>query len=241
MIKIAIIDDNIDDIKSLKNCLLDFINEKKDLSLKFDVIEFTDPKAFLSSEIKNYNLIFLDIEMPSINGLDLAKKIREKNDSVALVFITNMAQYALNGYEVNAIDFMVKPLNYFDFSLKFKKIIKYIERNYDYSLTIKNGENDLIRFNTNEIIYVEIFSHYLLFHLKDNVIKVRGTMNDIEEKLSAFSFVRIAKSFLINLKYIKNIKGEKVILSDDTELSISRLRKTEFMNKFYKYIGGGLN
>ena len=147
MIKIAIIDDNIDDIKSLKNCLLDFINEKKDLSLKFDVIEFTDPKAFLSSEIKNYNLIFLDIEMPSINGLDLAKKIREKNDSVALVFITNMAQYALNGYEVNAIDFMVKPLNYFDFSLKFKKIIKYIERNYDYSLTIKNGENDLIRFN----------------------------------------------------------------------------------------------
>lgn len=241
MINIALIDDNYSDLDTLKEYINKFLKENQnELEVETNILTFNDPLLFLNDNKYNFDLIFLDIEMPNINGISLAKKIREKDQNVGLVFITNMAQYAINGYEVSAIDYILKPLNYYDFALKFNKIIKYINRNIASYIFLKNGENNIVKVNVNEIIFVEIFSHYLIYHLENKDIKVRGTISDAETKLANSYFSRISKSFLVNLKHVINVKLDKVMLTGNVELIISRLRKKEFLDAFYNYLGGGL-
>ena len=225
MINIALIDDNLNDLDS---------------HIEVNITTYNDSTLFLNENNFKYDLIFLDIEMPKINGISLAKRIREKDSNVGLVFITNMAQYAINGYEVSAIDYILKPLDYYDFALKFNKIINFVKRNISNYIYLKSVENNLIKVDVNEIIYVEIFSHYLIYHLENREIKVRGTISEAENNLSNYYFSRISKSFLINLKHVINIKLDNVLLTGNIELIISRLRKKDFLEAFYKYLGGGL-
>ena len=241
MINIALIDDNLNDLNTLKSFIDKYTeSDELDSHIEVNITTYNDPTLFLNENNFKYDLIFLDIEMPKINGISLAKRIREKDSNVGLVFITNMAQYAINGYEVSAIDYILKPLDYYDFALKFNKIINFVKRNISNYIYLKSVENNLIKVDVNEIIYVEIFSHYLLYHLENREIKVRGTISEAENNLSNYYFSRISKSFLINLKHVINIKLDNVLLTGNIELIISRLRKKDFLEAFYKYLGGGL-
>ncbi len=241
MINIALIDDNLNDLNTLKSFIDKYTeSDELDSHIEVNITTYNDPTLFLNENNFKYDLIFLDIEMPKINGISLAKRIREKDSNVGLVFITNMAQYAINGYEVSAIDYILKPLDYYDFALKFNKIINFVKRNISNYIYLKSVENNLIKVDVNEIIYVEIFSHYLIYHLENREIKVRGTISEAENNLSNYYFSRISKSFLINLKHVINIKLDNVLLTGNIELIISRLRKKDFLEAFYKYLGGGL-
>lgn len=241
MINIALIDDNLNDLNTLKSFIDKYTeSDELDSHIEVNITTYNDPTLFLNENNFKYDLIFLDIEMPKINGISLAKRIREKDSNVGLVFITNMAQYAINGYEVSAIDYILKPLDYYDFALKFNKIINFVKRNISNYIYLKSVENNLIKVDVNEIIYVEIFSHYLIYHLENREIKVRGTISEAENNLSNYYFFRISKSFLINLKHVINIKLDNVLLTGNIELIISRLRKKDFLEAFYKYLGGGL-
>lgn len=241
MINIALIDDNLSDLNTLKSFIDKYTeSDELDSHIEVNITTYNDPTLFLNENNFKYDLIFLDIEMPKINGISLAKRIREKDSNVGLVFITNMAQYAINGYEVSAIDYILKPLDYYDFALKFNKIINFVKRNISNYIYLKSVDNNLIKVDVNEIIYVEIFSHYLIYHLENREIKVRGTISEAENNLSNYYFSRISKSFLINLKHVINIKLDNVLLTGNIELIISRLRKKDFLEAFYKYLGGGL-
>ena len=241
MINIALIDDNLNDLNTLKSFIDKYTeSDELDSHIEVNITTYNDPTLFLNENNFKYDLIFLDIEMPKINGISLAKRIREKDSNVGLVFITNMAQYAINGYEVSAIDYILKPLDYYDFALKFNKIINFVKRNISNYIYLKSVDNNLIKVDVNEIIYVEIFSHYLIYHLENREIKVRGTISEAENNLSNYYFSRISKSFLINLKHVINIKLDNVLLTGNIELIISRLRKKDFLEAFYKYLGGGL-
>lgn len=241
MINIALIDDNLNDLNILKSSIDKYTeSDELDSHLEVNITTYSDPTSFLNENNFKYDLIFLDIEMPKINGISLAKRIREKDSNVGLVFITNMAQYAINGYEVSAIDYILKPLDYYDFALKFNKIINFVKRNISNYIYLKSVENNLIKVDVNEIIYVEIFSHYLIYHLENREIKVRGTISEAENNLSNYYFSRISKSFLVNLKHVINIRLDNVLLTGNIELIISRLRKKDFLEAFYKYLGGGL-
>lgn len=241
MINIALIDDNLNDLNTLKSFIDKYTeSDELDSHIEVNITTYNDSTLFLNENNFKYDLIFLDIEMPKINGISLAKRIREKDSNVGLVFITNMAQYAINGYEVSAIDYILKPLDYYDFALKFNKIINFVKRNISNYIYLKSVENNLIKVDVNEIIYVEIFSHYLIYHLENREIKVRGTISEAENNLSNYYFSRISKSFLINLKHVINIKLDNVLLTGNIELIISRLRKKDFLEAFYKYLGGGL-
>lgn len=241
MINIALIDDNLNDLNTLKSFIDKYTeSDELDSQIEVNITTYNDPTSFLNENNFKYDLIFLDIEMPKINGISLAKRIRVKDSNVGLVFITNMAQYAINGYEVSAIDYILKPLDYYDFALKFNKIINFVKRNISNYIYLKSVENNLIKVDVNEIIYVEIFSHYLIYHLENREIKVRGTISEAENNLSNYYFSRISKSFLINLKHVINIKLDNVLLTGNIELIISRLRKKDFLEAFYKYLGGGL-
>ncbi len=174
--------------------------------------------------------------MPGINGIEAAKKLRQSDPDVVLMFVTNMPQYALDGFAVDAVDYIVKPITYADFKLKMTKAMRYIQVSQDHTLTITTTEG-IVRIQSSEIYYIESQLHYVTYHTKRGDYRARASLKDIEPTLSNVHFCRCANSFLVNLKYVTSISGNDVYLQDE-RISMSRDKKAAFMSAFTKYIGG---
>lgn len=238
--KIAIVDDNIDDSSQIELYINKFINEEN-IKETVQIFKYIDGESFLRDLNNSFSLIFLDVEMPNILGIDVAKRIRSDGYNIPIVFITNLAQYAINGYEVEALDYLLKPLSYSFFNIKFKKIIGIIKRNEVKNLIIKIEDKEKIKVSTENLYYIEVISHYLYYHLKSNEIyKSRGTISDIEKELKEFGFSRSSKSFIVNLRKIKSIKGNVVYLDNNDVAYISRGYKDSFIKDFNNFIGGNI-
>lgn len=231
--KLAIVDDEKTAVDLLKKYIKRFEEENK---FDINVSVFYNPNDFLINYSNDYGLVLMDIEMPGLNGIETAKELRRIDNNVVLIFITNMMQYAINGYEVEAIDFVLKPLSYEDFVLKMQKALRYVSRNKDKKITI-NTQDSIINLYISDIYYIEVNKHYLLYHTTNGVYTTRGVMKNIAETLEEYNFVRSNHCYLINLKYIQSINGNIVRVSGK-DLSISRNKKNELMMKFTKYIGG---
>ena len=233
-IKIAIVDDNQKDIDNLVK-LLEGI--KGSYPNAFKINSFTNGINFLESLKNGFDLIFLDIDMPTINGLELAKKIREFDEKVTLVFVTNLASCAIQGYEVSALAFLVKPITEFSLKNCFDKfIVKWKENKDDKKITIKvaHGYRAL---SINEIRYVEVRSHDLFFHIgNDEVLSTKGILKDVEAKINSPKFQKCNSCYLINLDYVDSVVGNDVLIGKD-KLPISRNKKQNFLDAFLAYIG----
>ena len=184
----------------------------------------------------NLDVIFLDIEMPHMDGMTAAKKIREKDQALGIVFVTNMAQYAIHGYEVNAIDFIVKPVSYYVFTDKLNKAIRFSRLNMEKDFVIQT-EDSIIKLTSSQIIYVEKDKNYLVFHTKQGVYRSRGTISELEQQLSGEGFSECINGCLVNLKYVTKMEKDTVWV-DEVPLPITRRRKKEFKEDFMKYLGG---
>jgi DNA-binding LytR/AlgR family response regulator len=190
--------------------------------------------------VSQYNVIFLDIQMPDMNGMKVARKIREKDENVLIVFVTNMAQYAAESYEVHAYDFILKPVLYGNFFMKFRRILKALEHTLGDACITLATRYEKKRVRVSDITYVEICNHDLIFYLSDGEIRITGkTMNEIETELAAYHFVRCSSSFLVNLKYASALHGEYVTVGGN-ELHISRSKRQPFLTEFAKYAGGSV-
>lgn len=230
--KIAIVDDEQSQRDILKS-YLDRFSKENEIPLEVEL--FDDPEAFLCSFNDSYSLLLLDIEMPQMTGLELAKKIREKGSGVGIIFVTVMAQYAINGYEVNALDFMVKPVNYFPFSVKLLKVIRTIPSKKNF---IVRSEGETIIIGENEILYIEGSNQYVIYHLRNKKqIKVKSTLKDAEEKISKTKFARCNNSFIVNLDFANKVSGNNLYIGNDI-LPISRSKKKEFLERINRNFGG---
>ncbi len=234
MIKAAIVEDQAEDFEKLQTYLRDYGNEN---GISFEIVRFSNGLNFIEEYRPEYDLIFMDIEMPHLNGLDAARRLREIDEDVALIFVTNMLQYAINGYEVDAIDFMVKPVTYFNFSRKLKKALKLIGRNEGKTIVVHSEDRTQVM-PVSEIYYIEKDKNYLLIHSAKGEFRERGTISELAEELSEFGFSRCFSSCLVNLKYVTSLEKDRLIVEGDI-LPISRRQKKEFMMDFAKYFGGG--
>lgn len=174
--------------------------------------------------------------MPNFSGLELAREIRALDEQVGIIFITNMGQLAIKGYEVSALDFIVKPVKYFNFSLKLSKAISRIKRKFDKEVVVdtQNGKTKLLAGN---ISYIEVDKHYVIYHYSDQLLRARGTIKNLEEELCAYGFLRCNNYTLINYRYISSYKGSTVTLTDGTEILISRPCKNTFIENLSKFLG----
>lgn len=229
---IAIVDDEQSVINGLTEYFERYFKEK---NLAYHIKSYTDPKKFVFDFSNNYDLICLDIEMPELNGIQVAQEIRKSDEDVLIMYITNMAQFALKAFEVNAVDYVLKPIRYDDFYIKMQKAMRYIRQNEEKTIALETDKGTMI-FEISSIYYIEVSLHYLTYHTKSGNIIVRGSMSQTEKILSE-SFVRPANSFLINLKYVENVQQNSVTVNGDV-LPLTRTRKNEFMKAFAKYIGG---
>jgi len=233
MIRIAIVEDDPKDLEQLRS----FLNQySQDQGKQFRVSAFQDPMRFLSDYRSDYDLIFMDIELSPYNGIDISRRLREMDDVVALVFITNMEQFAVHGYEVDALDFVVKPINYYRFSAMMGKALRSIARRSEKEVLVRSASR-ITRVPISQLYYVEIRDHLLIYHTSQGDLDAWGKLSDIEKELETYDFIRCSSSYLVNLRHVIRVDGDTVVVAG-TPLPISQRRKKAFYNSVTAYLSG---
>ena len=185
-----------------------------------------------------WDILLMDIEMPHMDGMEAARRIRAVDPAVVIVFITNMARYAVKGYEVDAMDFVLKPVSYFAFSVKLGKALGVLSSRVQHSLIVPS-EGGIRKVPADDVYYIEVADHRLHIHARDGDYTMLGTLREMEEQLEGLHFTRCNKCYLINLRHVVHLKGGTVTLSGGQELQVSRPRKKEFQMAVMNYYGGG--
>ena len=232
MIRIAIVDDEKAMLHELENNLKQYGEEYNE---DFNISLFSDGDEILDQYRAQYDIILLDIQMQFVNGLEAAKKIREQDKEVSIIFVTNMTQFAVQGYKVDAMDYVLKPVSYTSLSKCITKAIEKVRRNKTRFITVpvKNG---VYRIDVSDIYYVESQKHVLVFHTRLGEFKTYGKMIEAEQQLEQINFYRGNKGYLINLSQVIGIKNNQVILPGE-QLPLSRSRKNSFLEALAGYWG----
>lgn len=233
MVRIAIVEDREDAAETLSAYLEQYREATGD---EFHVTCFRDAVQFLEPYL-GFDLVFMDIQMPHMDGLEGAARLRRIDRRAKLIFVTNMAQYAVRGYEVEALDFIVKPVAYPDFSFKMKRAMNAVRmsRRKELSISLPTG---LMRISSDELLYVEVRGHVLSYHLLAQTVAARGTMDSLEQQLATWDFLRCNNCYLVNPRYIDWVRGYVIKVGDD-ELQISHPRKKQFMQQLGEWFTKG--
>ncbi len=231
--RIAIVEDDYKASKSLRNMLEKYAHEK---DIKININEFDGAISFINSFKSNFDIIFMDINMPVMNGMDAAKELRKIDENVILYFITNMAQYAINGYEVGAIDFLVKPVTYYQLKLKLEKALMELKRKDNDKIVVVH-KNGMLRISTHDIYFIEVLGHHLCYHTIKGNFTSYGTLKEVFNKIQDPLFLQCNRCYVINLRYVNEINDQTVRVENDT-LQISRNRKATVIRALSEYMGG---
>lgn len=232
MLRIAIVDDDVNNL----NTLSEYANKyQEEYDEKLVITTFTDGADIAEEYKAEYDIIILDIKMHFMDGMRAAELIRQVDSDVIIIFITNMAQFAIKGYEVKALNYLLKPVSYFALAQELQKAVALIKerKNAYFFMRVENG---MMRLNVEEVEYVESKGHQIIVHTKNNSFSTRNSMKNVESLLSGYPFVRCNNSYLVNLDFVESIIDNVVVVGGD-ELQISRPRKKIFMEALADYVG----
>lgn len=232
---VAIVEDEKKEAENLEKLL---IRGFERAGQPYRIRSFGSAVAFCEKYRADYDAVFLDIEMPDMTGMDAARFIRERDSKAVIVFVTNMVQYAVEGYAVNAFDFIVKPINEGSFAIKFDRILNMIKKNSDDTMITLNAPDGTTRVKAGDVVYIEVRNHHLTYHAVGGDITVRGSLSEAESRLGKSNFSRCNACYLVNLKYVTGFHGDYITANGET-LKVSQTRRQQFMNDFAKYLGGG--
>lgn len=239
MFKIAICDDENLFAEELKELIFGYMMEKG-LVFEIDIYGSGEALIELGIEVIKYTAVFLDINMEKIDGIKAAEKIREVSREVFIVFVTAFVNYSLEGYRLDVVRYLLK--GNVDFPSMVNECVDALVDKLSYSVTkrefdFKEGKREI---SLERLLYVESNLHKLEFHVMEDDLKIYTmyeTLNALESKLVAKDFVRIHQSYLVNIKYIKNVVRYKVVLTNGIELVIPKARYTYVKEQFILYQG----
>ena len=234
MIRVVIVEDETSAAELLKEYIDRYSAETGTV---FSVETFPNPIPFLENYKGGYDIVFMDIEMAHMDGMQASYILREKDSVVTLIFVTNMARFAIKGYEVDALDFMVKPLKYHDFAFRLKKAVNRINANQEKFVSI-NVRGGCVKLPVSHIKYVEIMQHRIVFHSEEGDFETYGTLKMVEDMLKDAHFERCNSCYLVNLQFVNYVKEFTVDVAGE-KLKISQPKKKDFMKALNDYIGGG--
>ena len=250
MIRVAIVEDDAE----VQGVLQEYVRRyTRQYGTEFEVTVFADGVDILEDYRAVYDIIFLDVEMKHLDGMTTAERIRQMDADVILIFITNMAQYAIRGYSVGALDYVLKPVPYFAFSQQLLKAVARLEKRAKHYLTVP-VEGGLRRLDTASIYYLESeghrvhfytdegdFSapgaHKVCFYTEDGDLIAPGALKAFEEKLANRPFARCNSGYLVNLAQVRELRQSTVQVGP-CELQVSRPKRKGFLAALTDYIGG---
>lgn len=232
MIRIAVVDNDESYVKLITEYLKRYQQACEE---KFEITVYQNGDEITTGYKAQFDIILMDIQMGFMDGMAAAKKIREKDSEVVIIFITNNSQYAIKGYEAGASDYILKPVPYSVFSQKFSQAIARIRKGEERGIIIQT-KNGAIRLNVSDIQYIESYDHDLIFHANDKNYISNMTMRAIEKKLENYSFSRGNHCYLINLEYVEGIEDGCVVIKRK-KLQLSRSRRNEFIKDLTRYWG----
>lgn len=230
MLRIAVVEDDKKSSGLLKGYIDRYCKENGEQAR---VNFFSDGIDIASDYNAEYDLIFLDIVMKHMDGLKAAEYIRKKDKNVVIVFVTGDARFAVKGYSVEALSFMVKPVSYSVFSHEMERCVEkiYSGRGKYVVLTTENGIDKIA---VNNIIYIESQNHKMIINTTEKLYCVYETMKSLEGRLPKEQFSRCNNCYLVNLDFVRGVHGEYALINDE-ELKISRSRRKGFIEDFSSY------
>lgn len=231
MLRIAIVEDDPTYAKELSSFLEQYQQER---SLAFHVSCYRDGEEFLRTYSANQEIILMDIEMPNMDGMRTAIEMRRKDSNACLIFVTNMAQFAVKGYEVDAMDFLVKPVSYPVFAFKLDKAVAYVNKRIGDGIVLKT-KNGMVRLPASSIRFVEVVSHNVLYHTDNEIIESRSSLGQVEAQLKPFGFSRCNACYLVNLRYVDKVEDHTLFLAGE-QLEISRGKKAQFLRDLMEFL-----
>ena len=234
---VAIIEDEDGEARAIEDAL-EKASVEKDGAITFRLHRFKDAIAFLTGYKPMYDIVFMDIGLPGMDGFKASKKLREIDKYVLLIFVTSMQRFALAGYEVSAFDFVVKPVKYGNFRMKLFRALEKLDSSDEMKIKVPSTQG--ARFiPVSTIKYVEIMNHDLVFHTTEGNVNSYGTLKKIEELLPPNSFAKCNSCYLVNLRYVTKIKEFTAFVGGD-ELKISHAKKKEFLQAIAAYMAGNV-
>lgn len=235
MIRIAIVEDDPKATEHLKDCLNKFENEQ---NVAIRATAFVNGTSFLYSSEKIFDLVFMDIDMPGMNGLEVSRRLREQDENISIVFLTNLKQYAISGYKVNALDFLVKPLTYLSFETVMKKFLKHIQKKESGGKIFIKSSYCMKRVLIDDIDYIDVYLHEITIHQRNGEEeKTWGNLSDYEKLLPADRFTKCSGHCIVNLDCVKKIEGSVLTLESGRQIPVSRNKKSGLITAFMRYIG----
>ncbi|WP_010501777.1 LytR/AlgR family response regulator transcription factor [Paenibacillus elgii] len=230
MIKIAICDDEKDACEVLRDKILNYMQEKKE-HCKIEC--FFSAAALLQTSCA-YDMFLLDIQMPEQDGLTLARKIRANESHSIIIFITALAEYVYEAFEVEAFDYICKPIEDMRLHKVFNRALNKLRTNENKSLFIQTM-NWCKSVKLDDVYFCEVINRKIYLHTKNGVIEYYSKLRDIEKELD-FRFVRCHRSYLVNLDYLLEYTNGQIILENGEKVPTSRLRHRDFMDAMMLYM-----
>ena len=233
MIRIALVEDEAEVRAQLQGYVQ---RHTRQYGIEFAVTEFADGMELLDDYRPVYDILFLDVEMKHLDGMETARRVRELDRDVIIVFITNMAQYAIGGYAVGALDYVLKPVPYFAFSQQLRKAEEQLRRRARHYLALP-VEGGMRRLDSSLIYYLESEGHRVHFYTEEGDFVAAGTLKAFEEKLAERPFARCNSGYLVNLAQVKSVQ-QGMVQVGPYELQVSRPRRKAFLAALADHIGG---
>ena len=236
MLRIAVVEDQGETRERMRQFIRQYADEQ---GIQIEVVPFSDGAQIVQEYRGGFDIIFLDVEMPELDGFSTAERIRAVDQDVVLVFVTNMAQYAIRGYAVDAMDYVLKPVAYEQLCVRLSRAIQRVERRRGGQVVLQLAGGGMQLLNTGEIYYLETRSRMLYYHTTQGEFAVRASLASAEKQLAEYHFARCNQCYLVNLEFVKAVDGDFVQVGED-RLEISRRQKAAFLTAVASYLGGVL-
>lgn len=233
MIKVAVVDDDEKDRKKLIE-MLKYV--EKEASVSFETHEYANGDAFLLDYKPVFQIVFMDIEMPGKDGISVAKELRNMDSLVILIFVTNMGHLAIRGYEVDAIDFVVKPLAKEVFLLKMMRVLgRVLLKPKEHFSLVEDSVTYVIE--EDNLLYLEINGHYIIYHTLGRDYREYSSFSFALKKIHSKQFFQCNRGTYVNLSYVKEVSPDSLKIKDQV-IPISRFLRKQFIERYMSFLGG---
>lgn len=235
MITIRIVDDDPIAAQQLVGHIRRYQAERQET---FAVDVLMDGAQLVEQYRSDVDILFLDVDMPGMDGFTAAQQIRQLDSDVVIVFVTALGHYAIRGYEVGALSYLVKPVPYFAFSQQLMRSVATVRRRPVDDFLVLPTRGGIARIPTADIVYAESARRHTVVHTADGAYQAPITLKQLEDDLSGRAFYRSNNCYVVNLRHVTGVQEGDCLLADGSRLAISRSRRRGFMAALTDHFAG---